>query len=534
MTLAGPTFRPPHAASAVTSPLPEESAQALRRRSCRVRDGELFPARIAQCLPAVGEPGERDDDPSSLDGRHLGRLGLEGQAMSAAAVETGARPSWLRGTQVGALTPGAWLYWTAVVAPAAVGILVAANYVEAIDWRLFVALAVLASVSQLLSFSLNRHRVFHPAILFVVAGALLLPPDLMVLLVVIHCLPDWLKQRYPWYIQTFNIANYVASGVVAWAVGQAIGFPGGREALAGACAATAFVVTNRLLLLPMLYLGRGLTPRKTGLLDAEDVTIELVLALMAVPVAAFWPHSLPLAALALAPLFLIHFTQRAVLRLEEASETIGNQNAALAEAHRAVIERSTAALEALSATVDARDTYTAGHSRRVAASATVIARELGLSGHELVVVDQAALLHDIGKIGVPDAVLLKEGPLTAAEWVVMRSHPEEGARIIERLGYLDDVVPGIRYHHERIDGRGYPDGLLGDEIPLVARIIHVADALDAMTTKRLYREERTFEEALEEIRRGRGTDFCSLCVDALERAVAARRIGRLTPVRAVA
>src|SRR5204863_276688 len=116
------------------------------------------------------------------------------------------------------------------------------------------------------------------------------------------------------------------------------------------------------------------------------------------------------------------------------------QNAALGEAHRAVIERSTAALEALSATVDARDTYTAGHSRRVAASATVIAQELGLSGHELVVVDQAALLHDIGKIGVPDAVLLKEGPLTAAEWVVMRSHPEEGARIIERLGYLDKVV----------------------------------------------------------------------------------------------
>jgi putative nucleotidyltransferase with HDIG domain len=223
-----------------------------------------------------------------------------------------------------------------------------------------------------------------------------------------------------------------------------------------------------------------------------------------------------------------------VLRLEEASETIGRQNVSLEDAHRAVIERSTAALEALSATVDARDTYTAGHSRRVAASATLIARELGLSGAELDVVDQAALLHDIGKIGVPDAVLLKEGPLTAAEWVVMRSHPEEGARIIERLGYLDEVVPGIRYHHERMDGRGYPEGLIGDEIPLAARIIHVADALDAMTTKRLYREERSFEEALEEIRRGRGTDFCALCVDALERAVSARLIGRLTPVRHVA
>jgi putative nucleotidyltransferase with HDIG domain len=453
--------------------------------------------------------------------------------MSAAAVETVRRPLWLRGTQIGPLTQAAWLYWTAIVAPAALGIGLAANHVEAIDWRRFAALAALASASQLLSFHLNRRRVFHPGILFVVAGALLLPPELMILLVVVQCLPDWLKQRYPWYIQTFNIANYVTSGVAAWAVGQAIGFPAtaGREAAAGACAAVVFVVTNRLLLLPMLYLGRGLTPRDTGLLDGEDLTIELVLALMAVPVAAFWSHSLPLVALALAPLFLIHFTQRAVLRLEEAGEVIGRQNVSLEEAHRAVIQRSTAALEALSATVDARDTYTAGHSRRVASSARVIARELGLSGHELVVVDQAALLHDIGKIGVPDAVLLKEGPLTAAEWVVMRSHPEEGARIIERLGYLDEVVPGIRYHHERMDGRGYPDGLLGEEIPLAARIIHVADALDAMTTKRLYREERSFEEALEEIRRGRGTDFCSLCVDALERAVAKRLIGRLTPVR---
>ena len=453
--------------------------------------------------------------------------------MSTAVVETGRRPWRLRGTQVGGLTPAAWAYWAAIVAPAALGILLAAYFVEVIDWRRFAALAALASASQLLSFHLSGRRVFHPAIVFIVAGALLLPPELMILLVVFTCVPDWLKQRYPWYIQTFNIANYVISGVAAWAMGQAIGFPAspGREAVAGACAAVTFLLTNRVLLLPMLYLGRGLTPRKTGMLEAEDVAIELVLALMAVPVAVLWSHSLPLAALALAPLFLIHFTQRTVLRLEEASETIVEQNASLEEAHRAVIERSTAALEALSATVDARDTYTAGHSRRVAVSSAVIARELGLSGPELDVVEQAALLHDIGKIGVPDAVLLKEGPLTAAEWVVMRSHPEEGARIIERLGYLDEAVPGIRHHHERMDGRGYPDGLLGDEIPLAARIIHVADALDAMTTKRLYREERSFEEALEEIRRGRGSDFCELCVDAFERAVAKRLIGRLTLVQ---
>ena len=435
--------------------------------------------------------------------------------------------------QIGPLNLAAWFYWSAVVVPAAVGIPLAVAYAHATDWSRFAALALLASVSQLLSFHLNRRRVFHPAILFVVAGALLLPPELMILLVVVHCLPDWLKQRYPWYIQAFNISNYLVAGLAAWATAQAAGFPGttGREAAVGALAAVVFVVTNRVLLMPMLYLGRGLTPRQTGLLDAEDVTIEFVLALMAVPLADFWTRNVALAALSLAPLFLIHFTQRAVLRLEEAGETIGRQNTSLEEAHRAVIERSTAALEALSATVDARDTYTAGHSRRVAAFASEIARELRLDSAELVGVDQAALLHDIGKIAVPDEVLLKEGPLTSSEWIVMRSHPEEGARIIERLGYLADVVPGIRHHHERPDGRGYPDGLIGDEIPLSARIIHVADSLDAMTTKRLYRDEMSWEDALAEIHRGRGTDFCEMCVDALDRAIAARRIGRLMPVR---
>jgi putative nucleotidyltransferase with HDIG domain len=456
--------------------------------------------------------------------------------MSSAATRSPRFAARLRRTRIGGLTPAAWLFWAAVVVPAAVGVGVAADRVHAVDWDRFVTLALLASLAQLLSFHLTRLRVFHPAIVFIVAGALLLPPELMILLVVITCVPDWFKQRYKWYVQTFNIANYVMSGIAAWAVAQAIGFPSqvSHEALAGACAAVVFVLTNRLLLLPMLYLGRGLTPGKTGLLDGEDAAIELVLALMAVPVAVLWTHSIGLACLALAPLFLIHFTQRAVLRLEEAGDVISRQNVALEEAHRAVIERSTAALEALSATVDARDTYTAGHSRRVAASATIIAQELGLTGHELLVVEQAALLHDIGKIGVPDAVLLKEGPLTTAEWVVMRSHPEEGARIIERLGYLDEVVPGIRFHHERMDGRGYPEGLISEEIPLSARIIHVADSLDAMTTKRLYRDERSFEEALEEIRNGRDTDFCGLCVDALERAVASRKLGRLTLVPEVA
>lgn len=409
-----------------------------------------------------------------------------------------------------------------MVIPAAAALLFGLAHLQNEPWSRFAVLIGLASLSQLLSFHLHRSRVFHTGIAFTVAAALLLPPELIILVCVVQHLPEWLRQRYPWYIQTFNIANYMAAGLGAWATSQAVGFPasGEREALAGALAALTFVVINRLVLLPMLALGRGLSLRETGLLDFEDVSLELVLSLMAVPFAAIWADSVPLAALSLAPLFVVHITQRVVLRLEEASDTIVSQNESLEEAHSELMQRSTAALEALSATVDARDKYTAGHSRRVAQYAREIAEQLSLDADELEVVGQAALLHDIGKIGVPDAVLLKAGELTQADEAVMRTHPEEGARIIERYGYLEQIVPGIRYHHERPDGRGYPEGLMADEIPLLARIIHVADSVDAMTTARVYREALTFEQAMAEIRRHRGTDFCESCVDALERAVA--------------
>jgi ribonuclease P protein subunit RPR2 len=178
-------------------------------------------------------------------------------------------------------------------------------------------------------------------------------------------------------------------------------------------------------------------------------------------------------------------------------------------------------MESLSATVDARDAYTAGHSRRVQQLALAIGRELGLSKEELELLGHAALFHDIGKLAVPDAILLKPSSLTEEEWALMARHAEEGASIINRLGFLNDAVPAIRHHHERFDGAGYPDGLSGEDIPLGARIIHVADAFDSMLTTRVYRPARPAHEALGELRRMAGTQFCPRCVGALESIVAA-------------
>jgi putative nucleotidyltransferase with HDIG domain len=428
------------------------------------------------------------------------------------------------------LSHEAWIYWLTVVGVAGGAVLVGASALgEADGWGRFALIATAASAAQMSSVQLTRKRVFHPAIVFVVAGALLLSPEQIVLMCVVQHIPEWLKQRYPWYIQTFNIANYVLAGGCAALAAQAVR-PAGHEAVAGIVAVVTFVVVNRALLAVMLRLGRQIKLRASGLFTVEDLTLEFVLAAMAVPFVALWDRSSALAVLALAPLVLIHFTQRASHHLELASETIREQNEQLVETSQIVIERSTATLEALSATVDARDTYTAGHSRRVRELAFAIGRELNLSTEELETLNQAALLHDIGKIAVPDSVLLKQGALDAGEWLLMRAHPQEGARIIEKLGYLEEVVPAIRHHHERLDGQGYPDGLTGDAIPLAARIIHVADALDAMTTQRVYRDAMSLEQAREELRRGSGTDFCSRCVDALEAALKSGSLSHRAPV----
>ena len=178
-----------------------------------------------------------------------------------------------------------------------------------------------------------------------------------------------------------------------------------------------------------------------------------------------------------------------------------------------------AEFENLTACSDARDGYTAGHSRRVRLIALAIGTELGLSGPELAAVGRAALFHDIGKLAVPESILLKPTGLTDAEWTVMRRHCDDGARMLENVGVFPDAVPGVRHHHERYDGTGYPRGLAGEEIPLPARIVHVADALDSMLTARPYRNGRPPRAALVELRAGRTTQFCPACIDALERAV---------------
>jgi putative nucleotidyltransferase with HDIG domain len=220
------------------------------------------------------------------------------------------------------------------------------------------------------------------------------------------------------------------------------------------------------------------------------------------------------------------FTQRADIRsrteIGELAETfnhmaediqhyIGDLQEASAQNRQLFMD----SIEMIAAAVDAKDPYTKGHSGRVSQYSVMLAKELGLPEEEVSKVRVSATLHDVGKIGVEDRVLKKPGVLTNEEFDIMKRHTVMGYEIVRQVKQLEQMLPGIRWHHEALNGKGYPDGIKGDEIPLLVRIISVADTFDAITTDRPYQAGRDFPSAMEILRKHAGTKYDPIVVDAL-------------------
>lgn len=184
-----------------------------------------------------------------------------------------------------------------------------------------------------------------------------------------------------------------------------------------------------------------------------------------------------------------------------------NLSAEVARKTEAIEKLSLHIVETLAEAIDAKDTYTHGHSKRVAEYSAKIARRAGYSEDKCAEIYMMGLLHDVGKIGIPDAVINKPGRLTEEEFGLIKTHPPKGAKILGNIEEMPELATGARWHHERYDGSGYPDGIAGQQIPEAARIIAVADAYDAMTSNRSYRGLMPQENIKREIEKGKGKQF---------------------------
>ncbi|HZQ49916.1 MAG TPA: HD domain-containing phosphohydrolase [Candidatus Dormibacteraeota bacterium] len=331
---------------------------------------------------------------------------------------------------------------------------------------------------------------------------------------------DRLERRLPFWpagwLVVFVTAALVAYGTIAiktWMLAQLpLSLPPYSTALAVASIALFFLAA----------FGQARTYRRTRLETQANLVVAFVLLAEAAAAMVLFPvwswgwwyyHLLMLAAVGLA------FRTLLVARVHGRSFRSVVESALQLEVSVANEEIDVEAVAALVAAVEVKDRETQGHNHRVAELCVKIGRELGMNASDLRTLARAGLLHDVGKLGIPDAILHKRGPLTDEEWVVMKTHPEIGLKILKRCGHFRRELLAVLYHHEHVDGTGYPHGLAGEAIPIEARIVAVADTYDVLTSDRPYRRALSESSAVETVAQAAGTHLDARLVHALLRTV---------------
>ncbi len=408
---------------------------------------------------------------------------------------------------MGKLSRAALLYIGAVVVSAVV--LVARGPFTGLRWQYVVFLGILVIVSESRATQLRKGQLtWSPSSAAMLASVVLAGP--VGAAIVGACTALGLRRGPSILQRVFNTAMYALSAYLAGraflALGGQVGlpdensFPGIIAPFAGA--ALVLVVANHGLLSGVLWLTRPPdgTPSGVGVgLSGRLLLSDLGYAAYGLLIAALWSvvgFFAPL--LVLIPLFVARWAVAQFAEQQKAYEaTVG----------------------ALCQAVETKDFYTRGHSDRVSRGSVMIAREIGMRAERVEAIRYAGMLHDVGKLGVPTKVLQKTGKLTEEEYAAIQLHPMRGLDIVREIGFLDEALAGIMHHHERIDGRGYPMGLAGDEIPEFARVLAVADAFDSMTSTRSYRGARPVADAIEELRKWSGTQFDPAFVDAFVAAL---------------
>ncbi len=404
---------------------------------------------------------------------------------------------------MGRLSRVAWLYIAAVVIAAAA--LVARGPFGGIDWAEVITLGLLLAASESTATLLrSRSLAWSSSSVASLAAVVLAGP---VGAALVACCTLLGIRRGPSPMQRlFNTGMYMLSAYLAGEVfllfGGHVGTPGPSSfpGIIGpyAAATVAHVAVNFALLQGVFWVAGEPRSPATGL-SIKLLLTDIGYGALGVLIAALWTVLGPFTpVLVLIPLFVARWAVA--------------QFAAQQSAYEATVS-------ALCQAVETKDFYTRGHSERVSKGSVMIAKEIAMRADRVEAIRFAGMLHDVGKLGVPTAVLQKSGKLTDDEYAAVQLHPMRGLDIVRDIGFLDEALAGIMHHHERIDGRGYPMGLAGDEIPEFARVLAVADAFDAMTSTRSYSHARPVAEAIAELRKWAGKQFDPAFVDAFVAAI---------------
>ncbi len=398
---------------------------------------------------------------------------------------------------------------------------------------LFFVFAILAVFAEVYATWIPAYKwEISSSIAIYLAGLFILGPDLVLPLVffssvVSELLLRWGTRRSEWTTAfvpiAFNVGQTVLAVTVAGILMRVLGYEslGMRDAQDFAVAIAAFFIYFALNVSLVVGIISATQRHPFWHLLLENLRAFFVqyavLCVSAILLAVLYSISVWHVFLALFPLTLVHISFRSYLKLQTQA-------------------RST--FERISQLLDTRDHYTAVHSSEVAELAIEIGREMGMPQGDIEQIDIAARVHDIGKVAIPDAILLKPGPLDDEEWKVMKTHPVVSAQLIEGLEIYSAVATAVKHEHERWDGTGYPDGLRGEDIPLLSRIIAAADIYNALSTDRPYRKAFSREETVRIIGEMKGTDIDPRVADALltviQRKHAEELAGSIAPARAPA
>ena len=410
------------------------------------------------------------------------------------------------------LPMAARLYVATVVSLAALVVAVGVTQIPADQWTSVAVLAALVFASEAAALSLGPNVIaanisISTTMPVALASYLLVGPwGTAIVCVALLAEPT----RLPPVKRAFNASQAALAGFLAGQTYLLLGgiYPLTRESFPMAIAQVlvanlVFEIVNGALVVGVVSLVEKIQPYRVWVgMMAESALPYFVYSIFGLLLAVVWTYGVgPFAAvLVLAPLLVARW--------------VFAQFSAKREAYEAT-------MRSLIQAVETKDAYTRGHSERVARASVIIGRRSGMREDRVSSLRYAGMLHDVGKLGVPTAVLQKAGRLTEEEFSSIQLHPVRGREITRDLEFLGEAIEGIYHHHERIDGRGYPLGLKGSEIPEFARIIAVADAFDSMTTTRSYRGARPIEDAITELRRCKGSQFDPVMVEAMAEGIEA-------------